>query len=101
MSQPLTPTCSPYPTLFRSIHAAMPDVTFGAVSLQLRALNAAGFVECRAESTRRIYRAPRDDRKSKRLNSSHLGTSYHVFCLKKKKRSAFLRRAGDYIRTSL
>src|SRR5262245_51421269 len=42
------------------IHAAMPDVTFGAVSLQLRALSAAGFVECRAESTRRIYRARRD-----------------------------------------
>src|SRR5205814_10338902 len=26
------------------------------------------------------------DRKSTRLNSSHLGTSYAVFCLKKKKR---------------
>src|SRR5438045_9297539 len=31
-------------------------------------------------------RPPRDgDRKSTRLNSSHLGTSYAVFCLKKKK----------------
>src|SRR5438045_8441863 len=29
------------------------------------------------------YSAP--DRKSTRLNSSHLGTSYAVFCLKKKK----------------
>src|SRR5262245_62596067 len=27
------------------------------------------------------------DRKSTRLNSSHLGTSYAVFCLKKKKRT--------------
>src|SRR5262247_389721 len=27
----------------------------------------------------------RDDRKSTRLNSSHLGISYAVFCLKKKK----------------
>src|SRR5258705_8157953 len=29
------------------------------------------------------------DRKSTRLNSSHLGISYAVFCLKKKKRRAF------------
>src|SRR5215472_8508138 len=30
---------------------------------------------------------PWADRKSTRLNSSHLGSSYAVFCLKKKKRS--------------
>src|SRR5437899_9567538 len=30
---------------------------------------------------------PREDRKSTRLNSSHLGISYAVFCLKKKKRT--------------
>src|SRR5258705_8896525 len=29
---------------------------------------------------------PRADRKSTRLNSSHLGISYAVFCLKKKKK---------------
>src|SRR5262245_64649215 len=29
---------------------------------------------------------PRTDRKSTRLNSSHLGISYAVFCLKKKKK---------------
>src|SRR5436853_7891870 len=29
---------------------------------------------------------PAEDRKSTRLNSSHLGISYAVFCLKKKKR---------------
>src|SRR5258705_13510375 len=32
-------------------------------------------------------RFPRTDRKSTRLNSSHLGISYAVFCLKKKKPS--------------
>ena len=32
------------------IHRAMPDVTFGAVSLQLRALVEAGLVEVRAEA---------------------------------------------------
>src|SRR5258705_6717639 len=30
------------------------------------------------------------DRKSTRLNSSHLGISYAVFCLKKKKKTAYL-----------
>src|SRR5947199_9575356 len=31
--------------------------------------------------------APSRDRKSTRLNSSHLGISYAVFCLKKKKKN--------------
>jgi DNA-binding transcriptional ArsR family regulator len=43
-----------------SIHAAMPDVTFGAVSLQLRALIDAGLVEARSESRHRYYRARRE-----------------------------------------
>jgi DNA-binding transcriptional ArsR family regulator len=42
------------------IHRAMPDVTFGAVSLQLKALAEAGLVESRAEGTRRLYRARRE-----------------------------------------
>jgi DNA-binding transcriptional ArsR family regulator len=42
------------------IHRAMPDVTFGAVSLQLKALSAAGLVASRAEGTRRFYRARRE-----------------------------------------
>ena len=39
------------------IHRAMPDVTFGAVSLQLRALRTAGLVATRADSRNRFYRA--------------------------------------------
>jgi DNA-binding transcriptional ArsR family regulator len=38
------------------ISRAMPDVTFGAVSLQLRALAKAGLVSMRAEGRRRFYR---------------------------------------------
>jgi DNA-binding transcriptional ArsR family regulator len=41
------------------IHAAMPDVSFGAVSLQLRALRDAGLVRCRREHRHRFYRARR------------------------------------------
>src|SRR5215472_17810493 len=39
----------------------------------------------RRQSTRGSCSGPRRDRKSTRLNSSHLGISYAVFCLKKKK----------------
>ena len=42
------------------IHAAMPDVTFGAISLQLRALSDAGLVRTRAEGRYRFYAARRD-----------------------------------------
>jgi DNA-binding transcriptional ArsR family regulator len=42
------------------IHRAMPEVTFGAVSLHLRALTDAGLVEVRPESRHRFYRANRD-----------------------------------------
>ena len=37
------------------IHRAMSDVSFGAVSLQLKVLLHAGLVERRAEGTQRIY----------------------------------------------
>jgi DNA-binding transcriptional ArsR family regulator len=42
------------------IHAAMPDVSFGAVSLQLRALAEAGLVTCRRERKNRFYAARRE-----------------------------------------
>jgi DNA-binding transcriptional ArsR family regulator len=42
------------------IHAAMPDVTLGAVSLQLKTLAAAGLVEVRADRQQRFYRVCRE-----------------------------------------
>jgi DNA-binding transcriptional ArsR family regulator len=42
------------------IAAAMPDVSFGAVSLQLGALTEAGLLECRKQHRHRFYRARRD-----------------------------------------
>ena len=42
------------------IHHAMPDVTFGAVSLQLKALADAGLVSARADGRFRYYRARRE-----------------------------------------
>ncbi len=41
------------------IHRAMPEISFGAVSLQLKALMEAGVVSARTESRNRFYRANR------------------------------------------
>src|SRR5271169_1751129 len=43
-----------------AIHRAMPDVTFGAVSLQLRSLLEAGLIEAHTERRNRFYRARRE-----------------------------------------
>src|SRR5688500_1289940 len=43
-----------------AIRAAMPDVTFGAVSLQLRVLADAGLLQSRAEGRHRFYKARAD-----------------------------------------
>src|SRR5207302_9904794 len=45
---------------------------------------AAGEGQARQPGAPRCARHPRRDRKSTRLNSSHVKTSYAVFCLKKK-----------------
>ena len=42
------------------IHRAMPDVSFGAVSLQLRTLADAGLLRSRPEHRHRFYRAQPD-----------------------------------------
>jgi DNA-binding transcriptional ArsR family regulator len=42
------------------IHRTMPDVTFGAVSLHLKALREAGLIDARADAQQRFYRARRE-----------------------------------------
>src|SRR5262245_64710702 len=71
--RPPRSTLFPYTTLFRSLDLAV----------QRLSGNAAGHV---LEIDRAVeVRDLEIDRKSTRLNSSHLGISYAVFCLKKKK----------------
>src|SRR2546426_5061631 len=73
--RPPRSTLFPYTTLFRSL----------LERLEQRRLvhdGAAGDVE---EPRGRLHDRERIDRKSTRLNSSHLVISYAVFCLKKKK----------------
>src|SRR5262245_64659895 len=68
--RPPRSTLFPYTTLFRSV----PGTT-----------SAAGRPTAAAAPAADAGPAPDGDRKSTRLNSSHLGISYAVFCLKKKK----------------
>src|SRR2546426_8449739 len=82
--RPPRSTLFPYTTLFRSVDACARAL--------VNALNKAHFAErLESDSSRSakwaLLRAL-TDRKSTRLNSSHLVISYAVFCLKKKKNSA-------------
>src|SRR5207253_9627447 len=70
LRRPPRSTLFPYTTLFRSLllgaqlHAVVRELAFAALAVLAGAI----------------------DRKSTRLNSSHVAISYAVFCLKKKKK---------------
>src|SRR5262245_65228754 len=92
LSRPPRPTLFPYTTLFRSIGV---DDCVGAISVHgvcglwgvlsvgifANGDYGAGWNGVVRDEMVKLY----GDRKSTRLNSSHLGISYAVFCLKKKK----------------
>src|SRR5256885_12202574 len=87
--RPPRSTLFPYTTLFRSLYQPEPFT-------QLRLLPQHRF-ECEQSAfdpfgvvepiDAKENRPPPGDRKSTRLNSSHLVISYAVFCLKKKKKN--------------
>src|SRR5690554_7293893 len=93
--RPPRSTLFPYTTLFRSLLddgedlVEEPGVDLGALG---EGLDADAPAQRRLELERAVGRADggpleeRLDRKSTRLNSSHVRISYAVFCLKKKKR---------------
>src|SRR5256885_7370368 len=90
--RPPRSTLFPYTTLFRSGVGAGHVERSGARTRWprrdrgARAAQLVGLVRTRAAvQQRRQRRACPADRKSTRLNSSHLVISYAVFCLKKKK----------------
>src|SRR5438045_8149965 len=77
LRHPPIPTLFPYTTLFRSAVTSL--------------LEAADDLDPDSEFPPQTF--GEQDRKSTRLNSSHLGISYAVFCLKKKIQQRSLRGA--------
>src|SRR2546426_8955947 len=97
--RPPKSTLFPYTTLFRSTGtvrwAKVPAGNRVQVSPELIEIKAAGAPESRWQqpfdaAVTDVFQVQADiarDRKSTRLNSSHLVISYAVFCLKKKKKN--------------
>src|SRR5436309_11148337 len=86
--RPPRSTLFPYTTLFRSVLGEGRPETFERIGHGVpsyRAAKRAARVAPR-DSLGRHVRCARTDRKSTRLNSSHVKISYAVFCLKKKKK---------------
>src|SRR5690606_41996700 len=89
---PPSTTLFPYTTLFRSAQRASPPNADSEVREAADAVDANGIEEVLLpfrDLHFRLQSAPNDligrrDRKSTRLNSSHVKISYAVFCLKKK-----------------
>src|SRR5699024_11610514 len=89
---PLLPTLLPYTTLVRSLDQNALHGTGGQRGQRLGQTAAEQITEAGAargrgsdEHGRATCREGAEDRKSTRLNSSHVSISYAVFCLKTKK----------------
>src|SRR5256885_12806023 len=87
--RPPRSTLFPYTTLFRSANPRMSSFEFKQSMETWRNLWGNCYAEIEMNGRGQVtalwpWRADRD-RKSTRLNSSHLVISYAVFCLKKKK----------------
>src|SRR5256885_11127668 len=85
--RPPRSTLFPYTTLFRSKNCTGPRHVSSA--------------HVTSRNSPRVYRAMTRDRKSTRLNSSHLVISYAVFCLKKKKNKTSVELIADHDRKTI
>src|SRR5438874_10049550 len=95
--RPPRPTLFPYTTLFRSRHHhAQGCPASDRVAWHAAACARGAFTSERRDHRSAHHAAPQGsrhravrglDRKSTRLNSSHVEISYAVFCLKKKKKN--------------
>src|SRR2546426_8122038 len=87
--RPPRSTLFPYTTLFRS-----PDPS-ASVASEVRADRSSQCVQDDAGGTLDVGCGDGGDRKSTRLNSSHLVISYAVFCLKKKKKKQIIIKKSE------
>src|SRR5205807_10292169 len=83
---PPTSTLFPYTTLFRSRRAEWHSGHYGGARARSVGDGEPGLRERAGREYAPAGGDPEGDRKSTRLNSSHLVISYAVFCLKKKKK---------------
>src|SRR5438874_9642798 len=83
--RPPRSTLFPYTTLFRSPRRSTSAAAPGGATPP-RAASPATPGRTAAPALSRPRQSSRRDRKSTRLNSSHVEISYAVFCLKKKKK---------------
>src|SRR5438067_5456575 len=81
--RPPRSTLFPYTTLFRS--APSQPAAKGGINALLDSVKTSGDDFLPPDRAFRFDALP-EDRKSTRLNSSHVSISYAVFCLKKKKK---------------
>src|SRR5690625_6181835 len=96
--RPPRSTLFPYTTLFRSpMLGTAKDVVNHAALVALNQLEGrykevkVSQVRALVEGNAFIIDAREKDRKSTRLNSSHVAISYAVFCLKKKKKKKMIK----------
>src|SRR5256885_6390344 len=96
--RPPRSTLFPYTTLFRSVEARFsahtPVRLIGGFMMVMALLLMLKWVSA-------IVGTLAEDRKSTRLNSSHLVISYAVFCLKKKNKITYTRYLDYYIHASI
>src|SRR5256885_6620537 len=84
--RPPRSTLFPYTTLFRSVPEQLTHLQ-GSLEMLRPPYRGAAAVFQLSEGKLRACLSLTTDRKSTRLNSSHLVISYAVFCLKKKKKT--------------
>src|SRR2546426_4048327 len=87
--RPPRSTLFPYTTLFRSLQQAPAQLLPGRNGFSIDRPDRSPRAQADARRERAGGRCR--DRKSTRLNSSHLVISYAVFCLKKKKKNLIIR----------
>src|SRR5205814_5552744 len=85
--RPSRSTLFPYTTLFRSIGNGFLHLCAAGRMVRIGLRGYAFDFRDRYHRQKADEQQKTGDRKSTRLNSSHLGISYAVFCLKKKKKN--------------
>src|SRR5256885_12863829 len=99
--RPPRSTLFPYTTLFRSGYlddlfwGFLSDATRREIAPQLENVLLAGIDRAKSSSMKSTYFSALD-RKSTRLNSSHLVISYAVFCLKKKNHNKIVAHSYEH-----